>query len=139
MEITKGANRRALSLLRRNLTSEQLADWRESRTFEVVTWSGRRRWRIDADSLAGNICLVECYGKLPVVHEIKVNIGSKICAHINLSRNLVPLPDNALAQKLLLESEGGERRLLRIARIYGARQAIRYVEGGWIIEWNVPD
>ncbi len=81
---------RALELLRSFLTDQQRASMDEARSFRVVGSKGRS-YRLDTDSAAANVWELDDVG-------LEV---AKLCAH----PVGVPLGDQLLAQKLLIESD----------------------------------
>lgn len=113
----KFAERRAEQLLLEHLTESQRDEWTAGKAFHVETADGRRRYRI-ALGMAGNVRLVECDGDAPVSkHGRPLRPGSRFCMHVYHPDGWVPDADNVLAQKLLLESEGGEVQFLALANV----------------------
>lgn len=111
----RNARRRARSLLAAHLTPEQRAEWEEGSFFHVETANGRRRYRIDK-GYVGNIRVVHCE-EAPPVKADRVREGTRLCAHAYHPDGWIPDEDHMLAQKLLLESEGGEAELLQMANV----------------------
>ena len=70
-----------------------------------------------ADGLAGNICLVEAAERPVSKYGRPVSVGARFCAHVYHPEGWVPDADNVLAQKLLLESDGGEGLFLSMANV----------------------
>lgn len=100
---TSAAQARAVRLLRENLDAKQKADLEANGYFELETISKggeRRKYRIHR-KWSGNIQQVDDSGK-----KIKT-----LCIH---PREVTPIEDSMLAQKLMLEG-GAEEDLLRIA------------------------
>lgn len=97
------ADKRAAALLLANLTAEQAEDYRRTQSFVVVQplQFGRpaRRYRITF-RLAGNVYLLDDEG-LDV---------ERYCIH---AQEPIPVADNMLAQKLMLEAD--EEQFLRVA------------------------
>jgi hypothetical protein len=109
------AGRRAEALLRAHLDEGQLQDWEANKQFYVMT-PNQRRYRIRV-GLAGNVRLVSGgpvglpgYGRGYLAHD-----GQNLCAHVSG----VPIEDNLLTQKLLLEAPGGEEQFLAMANPHG--------------------
>jgi len=100
------ARERSRALLLQHLTEEQRAMLTNRGWFIVEGGRSRTRYRIRASSAAGN---VDVLGQLPdhVLH--------RLCAHCDLS---LPLADQLLAQKLMLEAS--EDEFLRIANRHHA-------------------
>jgi hypothetical protein len=95
------ADRKAEALLLEHLDEAQRAEWAEKDSFTVYTAGGDRRWMIRR-GLAGNVYLME-----PRMQ--------RFCIHEYHPDGRVPLADNVLAQKLLLEAD--EQRFLEIANV----------------------
>jgi hypothetical protein len=95
------ADRKAEALLLEHLDEAQRAEWTEKDSFTVYTAGGDRRWVIRR-GLAGNVYLME-----PRMQ--------RFCIHEYHPDGRVPLADNVLAQKLLLEAD--EQRFLEIANV----------------------
>lgn len=97
------ADKRAEALLLVNLTAEQAEDYRRTKSFEVIQplQFGRpvRRYRITF-KFAGNVFLVDEQGRAV----------AQYCIH---AREPIPIADNMLAQKLMLEAD--EEQFLRVA------------------------
>lgn len=107
------AKRRAIALLESHLSKTQLATWKERRYFEVVSSEGRT-WRIVSQEDT-NVVLVDEGEGFPVSWRGRVvGRGAYMCGGI--ARNgVIPMEDNLLAQKLLLESPPGEAFYLLVA------------------------
>lgn len=101
----KRAERTAEALLRSQLTAEQRAEYDRLQRFHVVV--GDRTYRIRR-GWAGNIDLIEDGAAV-----------ERWCVH---PRQSVPVPDNLLAQKLMLEC-GQADELRRIANVTPLRRA----------------
>jgi hypothetical protein len=95
------ADKRAERLLIQFLNSDQEAQYRRDRYFEVLSRDGMRRYRIRR-GWAGNVTVIDPKGR-----EVE-----RLCIHPNVS---VPPEDNLLAQKLLLEAD--EEKFRRTANI----------------------
>ncbi len=101
------ASRRAEALLFEHLTDEQIEEWKASKQFHVQTREGERVYRIKRGR-AGNIVLVKDGDR-------EAERLASFCIHEYHPDGSVPLEDNVLAQKLLLEAD--EDEFLRIANI----------------------
>lgn len=101
-----------------HLSDRQRESWNEDRCFYVQTADGEREYRIE-EGLAGNIWLA----KLGVAGDLSTKLGDPLaegmnfCAHVDHPDGHIPYADNVLAQKLLLESPGGEAQFLAIANV----------------------
>jgi hypothetical protein len=94
------ARMRALSLLLDQMTDEQRATYHEHGHFS------KTMYRIRGQSFAGNVDVLTVDGR----------VSMRLCAHANA--NEIPLPDQLLAQKLMLEFN--EDEFLRIANRHAA-------------------
>ena len=95
------ANKRAEELLTFMLDEDQKKRYAADRCFEVVAGNtGERRRYLVKYGWAGNVEQIDENGRQV----------ARFCIH---PRNIVPVPDNMLAQKLMLESN--EEEFLRIA------------------------
>lgn len=121
------ARRKAEALFRAHLSDEQQATWRKHGSITVRspsgrTWQIRRGWEGNITLAAGPPAELGEPGR----RYRTVQVGAGICVAINrweivpsqgfsYDREL-PMADNLLAQKLILEAPGGEELLLRVAR-----------------------
>lgn len=108
------ANVCAEKLLKSLLSSDQRRQYEADRTFEVITTkSGRnaRRYKV-THGWAGNVFLLDENGR-----EVE-----RLCIHPDAQ---VPVADNLVAQKLLLESDEAEFRRI-------ANRSIRSADGPWL-------
>lgn len=102
----KEAQRAAEELLVANLTKEQREMFQKTKKFHVIT-EGGNRYEVDTTGRAGNVKLLDDKGKPIESHCIHHSCGTP-----------TPNCDNALAQKLMLETDEKEfRRIANIARI----------------------
>ena len=102
------AKDRALELLGMVLSADQMASYREKGWFEVRGSKGRR-WRIRANSVAGNVDL------MPEIGEVR---EATLCCH---PREQLPAPDVHLAQMLALVTD--EDEFMRVANVHHRRAA----------------
>lgn len=116
------AERRAEALLLEFLDPTQRQEWLESKAksstphFHVITKGGVRKYKIKY-GLAGNIVLAEAKEAPVNRHGVPIRVGARFCAHVYHPEGWVPDADNVLAQKLLLEAEGGEDQFLAMANV----------------------
>jgi hypothetical protein len=113
------ADRRARDLLVENLTDVQRAEYERDRSFTVVTADGVREYTIRTGT-AGNVVLkgVKDVNSLPISRlGTRLGVGARFCMHVYHPEGIIPHEDNMLAQKLLLESEGGEAEFLALANV----------------------
>lgn len=102
------AEKVAEELLLANLTEEQKEEYQRLKQFHVISAEGKR-FRIDAKRRQHN------------VFELNEQ-GIEVVEHCIYARNGVPLSDNALAQKLLLETDEAEfRKIANQTRLHRAR------------------
>jgi len=100
----EAAERRALELLESHLTAEQRRQLERLRAFRVVARSGRV-YEIDAEKRMHNVYELDGQGR-------RVN---ELCIY---QRGALPLADNTLAQKLMLEADEAEfRRIANHTRL----------------------
>lgn len=100
------ALRAAERLLLEHLSQEQAEQYREEKKFAVITEEGRR-YEIDCGKRMHNVFEVDEAGRHKVEH----------CIY---QQGQNPLPDNVLAQKLLLEAdEPAFRRIANQSRLIG--------------------
>lgn len=95
----KVAEEKATQLLREHLDEEQRKEHAERKRFFVVSQSGER-YEVDCQKRQHNVYRVDAAGK-------------RLIEYCIYQKGELPLPDNALAQKLLLEHN--EREFVRIA------------------------
>lgn len=99
----QAADRKAEELLAEHLAPEQREQYRTNKSFEVVLKArfglGSKRYRIN-HGWSGNVALLDKDGR-----EVE-----RYCIH---HRELIPVPDLLLAQKLMLETD--EEQFLKIA------------------------
>lgn len=93
------AKLKAEQLLLEHLDEKQQEEYKSIRAFNVVSADGQRTYRI-REGWAGNVDLLSPEGK----------VIKRYCIHPDIA---CPVPDNMLAQKLLLETD--EKAFIRIA------------------------
>jgi hypothetical protein len=95
------ADKRATALLAQFLNEHQRKQFEKDRFFEVLSRCGTRRYRISR-GLAGNVTVFDPQGRAV----------ERLCIHTEPN---LPLEDNLLAQKLLLEAD--EEKFRKTANI----------------------
>ena len=103
------ARRVAEQLLVANLTKEQREMFQKTKKFHVIT-AGGNRYEVDTSRRSGNVKLLDDKGKPIESHCIHHSCGTP-----------TPDCDNALAQKLMLETD--EKEFRRIANIANCRRS----------------
>ena len=98
-EQRKVAKQKAERLLKRHLTKEQEDQYEDEKTFHVISENGHR-YEVDCQKRSENVYKLDKRGRRIM----------RYCIH---ARSDIPLPDNALAQKLMLEHN--EKEFLRVA------------------------
>ena len=114
---TRVAERKAKALLREHLSDEQLVEYETDGSFTVETADGARRYRIGR-GIAGNVRLLACREDPPVLVAANgrpIREGARFCAHVYHPDGDVPVEDNQLAQKLLIEA--AEEQFLAMANV----------------------
>lgn len=112
----KQAERKAEALLLEVLSETQAEEWEKKKAFHVHTADGLRTYRI-AYGTAGNVFLTEAKQEARGKYNRILRPGDRFCMHVYHPDGAIPHIDNMLAQKLLLESEGGEQEFLRVANV----------------------
>jgi hypothetical protein len=112
----KQAERKAESLLLEVLDAEQAAEWEKAKSFTVKTANGDRTYKVGYGT-AGNVRLVETKTPVTDKHGVPLRPDDRFCMHVYHPDGHIPHIDNMVAQKLLLESEGGEAEFLRHANV----------------------
>jgi hypothetical protein len=108
------ARTRARELLLRNLTPEQRDTLEKHKWFIVEGGVSKTRYRIhDCGHLVGNIAVLAAGGAL---FDGRPGVTHRLCGHLRDGQ--IPLNDNLLAQKLMLE--GSEEEFLRLANRHSA-------------------
>lgn len=106
------ASRKASRLLLEQLTPAQREQWVNERAF-IVRGRKERQYRI-RDGVTGNVRLIKAKRPVRVRNDVRVYEGQSLCIHI--ADPSVPIEDNVLAQKLMIECN--ERWFLANAHPY---------------------
>jgi hypothetical protein len=104
------ATERARTLLRESLTSEQWQDYEQRQSFRVISSDGERTYRL-RHGRTQNIDLLGPRDDSVASNEVEVGVRRRYCIHI--ADYDIPVEDNLLCQKLLLEAD--EERFLQVA------------------------
>lgn len=105
-ERTRLANRRAMELLLSHLTNEQRDTLERNSWFVVRGGQSGRRYRIDGRSYAGNVHLLreQALAVTPPIQGVVPpdTVEAAYCGHCDYT---IPLGDQLLAQKIMLEAD----------------------------------